>query len=118
MKAAFTVWNRRISPLFDVARRIEIVETAGGRIVKQSQATLDSQNPAQNVKQLAEMGVTTLVCGAISRSVQSIVAAFDIELVAFIHGDLATVIDAWKRNLLHSDRFRMPGCRKRNTSGA
>ena len=113
MKAAFTVWNDRIAPLFDVARQVHLVESDQGRIVAQTRVSLDTQMPAYKARQLAEMGVETLVCGAISRSVQSMVAAYGIELVAFINGDLDAVIDAWQCGGLCSDAFLMPGCRRR-----
>ena len=33
MKTAFTYWDNRIAPVFDVARRIRIVASDAGRIV-------------------------------------------------------------------------------------
>ncbi len=114
MKTAFTVWNNRIAPVFDVSRRIHLVESDQGCIVAQSRVSLDNKMPAYKARQLAEMGVETLVCGAISRSVQSMVAAYGIELVAFINGDLQAVIEAWQGGQLDSEAFLMPGCRGRS----
>ena len=111
MKAAFTVWNNRIAPLFDVARQIHVVESDQGRIVAQSNVSLDHQMAAFKARQLAEMGVETLVCGAISRTLQNMVAAYGIELVAFINGDLEEVIDAWQCDRLCNDDFSMPDAR-------
>lgn len=113
MKAAFTVWNERISPLLDAAREIHVVESMDGRIIGQSRETLSSDVPALKARQLSDMGVTTLVCGAVSRSMESILAGYGIHLVPFIRGDLAAVIAAWRQNGLHGDGFSMPG-RKRH----
>ncbi len=113
MKIAITVWNNRVAPLFDVAGQIHVVELIQGQIVSQFRAALDSQMPARKAKQLAEMGVKTLVCGAISRSLQLMVTAYGIELIPFINGDLQEVINAWQCGKLRSDAFLMPGCRGR-----
>jgi predicted Fe-Mo cluster-binding NifX family protein len=117
MKIAFTVWNNRVAPLFDVARQLHVIEFNQGRIVSQFRAGFDGQIPARKAKQLAEMGVQTLVCGAISRSMQFLVTAYGVELIAFINGDLQEVIDAWQCGKLRSDAFLMPGCRGRYRNG-
>jgi predicted Fe-Mo cluster-binding NifX family protein len=111
MKTAFTVWNDRISPLFDVSGEIHLVESEAGRIKAQSRVCLDDPMPALKVRRLADMDVGMLVCGAISRMAQDMVTAYGIELVAFINGDLDTVMDAWQHDKLRADVLRMPGCK-------
>jgi hypothetical protein len=76
--------------------------------------------PSQKALRLAELGVDTLVCGAISRPLASMVAAYGIETVAFVAGDLTDVIQAWRDGTLGGGRFAMPGCcgRPRGSCGA
>jgi predicted Fe-Mo cluster-binding NifX family protein len=109
MKTAFTVWKNRIAPLFDVSREIHVVEMKSGQIVAQSRVLLENAVPAFKARQLGEMGIDTLVCGAISRAMQDMVMAYGITLVAFISGDLNGVIDAWQSDKLCTEAFRMPG---------
>ncbi len=109
MKAAFTVWNDRISPLLDAAREIHLVEAVDGRIISQSRRTLTNDIPALKARQLSDMGVTTLVCGAVSRSMESILAGYGIHLVPYISGELTEVIAAWQQNRLSGGGFSMPG---------
>lgn len=66
MKAAFAAWNNRIAPVFDVARRVHIVEAEAGRQIEEIQARLPDEPAAQRALRLAELGVRMLVCGAIS----------------------------------------------------
>jgi predicted Fe-Mo cluster-binding NifX family protein len=117
MKTAFTVWNDRIAPLFDVAGEIHVVESEAGNIIAESRVSLDDPMPALKIRRLADMGVQLLICGAISHSAQSMVTAYDIELAAFINGDLDTVIDAWLCDELYADVLRMPGCKSRFQRG-
>jgi len=95
MKAAFTTWNNRIAPVFDVARTACIVEVAQDGLVSRRFETLGDDLPAQKVLCLVKWKIATLVCGAISRSLQSILTAQAIRVIPFVAGDLQEVIDAW-----------------------
>jgi len=113
VKAAFAAWNQRIAPVFDVARNIHLVETEAGRIVSEGRETLAGQAPGQKALRLAELGVTTLVCGAISRPMHDMVAAYGIRVIPFVAGDLREIIQAWISDGLENDLFAMPGCCRR-----
>lgn len=113
MKAAFSVWDNRIAPVFDVARQIHLVETKAGRIVSEKQEALADAMPVQKVVCLAELGVSLLVCGAVSRPLQEMIAAYDIRIIPFVAGDLREVIEAWLAGKREIDIFAMPGCCKK-----
>jgi predicted Fe-Mo cluster-binding NifX family protein len=107
MKTAFATWDDRIAPVFDIARRIHVVEAESGRIVSEAGEVLAEDLPAQKAHRLVELGVGTLVCGAISRPFHEMVAAYGIRVIA---GDLSEVIQAWLGGDLERDTFAMPGC--------
>jgi predicted Fe-Mo cluster-binding NifX family protein len=111
MKAAFTIWNGRIAPVFDVAHRVRILEVDSGRIVREADAEVPDGPPARIGGWLAERGVHVLVCGAISRPVRDIVTAQGIRVIAFVAGDLREIVQAWLSGTLESGVFAMPGCR-------
>ena len=109
-KTAFACWDDRISPVFDIARRIHVVEADSGRIVAETREVLADDPPAQKALRLVELGAGTLVCGAISRPFHEMVAAVGIRVIPFVAGDLSEVIQAWLSGNLESDTFVMPGC--------
>jgi predicted Fe-Mo cluster-binding NifX family protein len=109
MKAAFAVWDERIAPVFDVARHLHVVEIDKGRIVAESREELDDA-PSRKAQRLDRMDVRVLVCGAISRELQTMVAARGIRVVPFVAGSLREVLEAWLRGRLGKDAFAMPGC--------
>ncbi len=113
MKAAFAVWDRRIAPVFDVARQVHIVEAQGHRVVGELDAALPEGIPAQRVLRLAELGIDTLVCGAISRSTQALIASYGIRVWAFVAGELDDVVQAWLASRLDHPAYAMPGCQRR-----
>ncbi len=111
MKAAFSCLDNRIAPVFDTARQIVLVEAVSRRIVRESQEIFADDLPVQKAIQLAEFSVNALVCGAISKHLQEMIAAYGTQVVPFVTGDLTEVIYAWANNRLHDRRFAMPGCR-------
>lgn len=110
MKAAFATWNNRIAPVFDVAQQIHIVEAKTGRVVQEVQVALPEEMPVQKVLRLAELGVGTLVCGAISRPMHAMIISYGIRVIPFVAGNLREVIHAWLDGSIENDLFAMPGC--------
>lgn len=111
MKTAFATWANRIAPVFDTTRHVYVVEASGGRIVRETQETLSADLPMQKTLRLVELGVDTLVCGAISQPLHALVTAYGIRVVPFVAGELSEVMRAWIAGGLHEGVFAMPGCR-------
>lgn len=111
MIAAFTVWNSRIAPVFDVARQVIILEgdaTGDGQIV-----SLDNCSPQEKIRRLEEAGVNQLICGAISRPLCRLAQSRGIQVLPFVTGDQSDVVEAWKKGCLQEGAFAMPGCGRR-----
>jgi predicted Fe-Mo cluster-binding NifX family protein len=113
MKTAFTHWENRIAPVFDTARQLHIIETEAGQIVGETRETLFETLIVQKALRLVELEIHTLVCGAISRPIQELIAAYGIRVIPFVAGDLHGVIRAWLNGNLARGAFAMPGCRRR-----
>jgi predicted Fe-Mo cluster-binding NifX family protein len=111
MRVAFAAWNDRIAPLFDVTRRLHVVDTEGRNVVRESEASLEDKAPAVRAARLAALGIDALVCGAISRPQEALIQAYGLTVVPFVTGDLREVVDAWGAGRLGSEAFAMPGCR-------
>jgi predicted Fe-Mo cluster-binding NifX family protein len=110
MRVAFATWNGRIAPVFDVTRRLHVVETDGRRVVRESEEPLEDDAPGARAARLAALRVEALVCGAISRPQEALVRAYGVAVVPFVTGELHEVVDAWRAGALESEAFAMPGC--------
>jgi len=110
MTIAFSVWDNRIAPVFDVARRLHIVRSEAGRIAEETQATVANGSPTQKALGLVELGVSVLVCGAISRQLLTAISAYGICVIPFIAGELRDVIQAHLAGTVEED-CAMPGRR-------
>ena len=116
MKAAFTTWNNRIAPVFDVSRVACIVEAEAGDIVDERLEAFQNELPARKILRLVEWEVDTLVCGAISRPMQSILTAQGIRVIPFVAGELQEVIGAWLDGRIENAGFAMPGYGERRVA--
>lgn len=120
MKAAFTIWNDRISPVFDVAGHVLLLEADQKEILHQEVLALPMNSAVDKLMFLSVEKVDVLVCGAISRSLQCAVEAHGIKVYPFCSGDIGELVKAWLEECLEQACFAMPGCgrgRQRNGWG-
>lgn len=110
MRVALAVWNGRISPVFDVARRALIIDITDGAVAGSREADMPGEDLAGKAKTLAGLGVETLICGAISRVCAGVLEAHGIKPVAFVAGEVEAVLAAFLRGRLDQRAYRMPGC--------
>ena len=115
MKTAFPYWHNRIAPVFDTARQILIVESESGVVIRETRVILPDEDPSGKVLRLVESGSDSLVCGALSRPVFLMAAAYGIKVTPFVAGNLEEIIDSWVAGTLQHDTYAMPGCRMRRT---
>ena len=72
-RVAIPDWNGQVSPVFDVAARVLVVDLEGGRELRRQITLLSGLTPAGRVLRFEALGVDTLVCGAISRPLEELV---------------------------------------------
>ena len=121
MIVAIPVWQGRVSPVFDVAGQLLVVELNGSIESTRQHVTLPDEAPQRRTQRLGELGIETLICGAISRPLESLLAAGGIEVIPRICGEAEEVLRAFLSAGLQDDRFAMPGCcgqkRRRHPGG-
>lgn len=110
MKTAFSLWQGRIAPVFDVSRRLLILETKEGGKMTRLEELMSGDAPLEKCASLSSRGVDTLVCGAISRYLQGVITAAGIRVIPFVSGPVDEVVEAWTQGRIAEDAFAMPGC--------
>ena len=116
MKVAFTEWNGRIAPVFDVAQTVLMVEMEMDGNTSERLVGMPSGLPSAKVAFLIGQKVNTLVCGAISRQVRELAEAKDIQVHPFVAGEIRDIVDAWRHGSLDQVQYSMPGCHRRQRS--
>lgn len=110
MIVAIPVWQGRVSPVFDVAGQLLVIEMDDARELRRRREVLPDEPPEGRAGRLAGLGVQTLVCGAISRPLEALLGASRVEVVPRVCGDVEEVLQAFTAGGLEDDRFAMPGC--------
>jgi len=112
MKVAIPVWNLRISPLFDTARNLLIVEVDKGEELSRYWEELEGYFPPWRARKLLDLGVETLICGGISRQLAAMLYGSGITVLPWMSGFVEDVLQAYLGGKLPDQRFLMPGCHR------
>jgi len=110
MKVAIAHWQGRVSPVFDVATRLLLVEVAGGRECGRGEVSLATRDLVQRAGELSRSGTDVLICGAISWPLEIAVSSLGIQIVPNVCGQVEEVLRAFLEDELSDPAFLMPGC--------
>ena len=114
MKVAVPDWQGRVSPVFDVAAQVLLIDLDDEEDGSRRTESLGSAAPHDRARRLTELGVDVVVCGAISWPLKALLATSGIRVIPLVCGDVEEVVGAFRDGTLADERFAMPGCcRKR-----
>ncbi len=113
MKVAIPIWNRRISPVFDTACRIVVTEIREECSQPEGEYDLRGLSPEERVRRLQELGITTLICGAVSNHLDRLIESAGIRVVPWVSGEFDEIMEAFSCGSIGETGFLMPGCRRR-----
>jgi predicted Fe-Mo cluster-binding NifX family protein len=110
MRVAIANWNGRVSPVFDTAAQVLVVDVEEACERCRREEALTESLPAWRVRRLLELGVEVLICGAVSRPLATLLAGAGIRVVPWIAGPVDAVLAAYLAGRLTHPQWTMPGC--------
>ena len=110
MRVLVSIWGERISPVFDVAGYFVVVDETSGREVKRRTVHVDTVNPVERVNAIRTLNVDVVICGAISKPLELMLAAHSIEVVLNVCGRYEDVLSAYLSRRRLDATFLLPGC--------
>jgi len=113
MRVAIPTWFGTISPLLDVARRLLLVDVEAGREIRRREESLSEMDLAGRSMHIARLGVDVLICGAISRPLEMMLASAGMEVIPHTCGPVEDVLRAYLSGELTDQAYLMPGCCRR-----
>lgn len=108
MRVALTVWGNRISPVFDSAQKLLIIEIENHQVVGKTYEPFDSESPSL-LENLQRLDISVLICGAISERPANLIATSKIKLIPFITGNAVQVLEQYLSNKPFPPAYFMPG---------
>lgn len=112
MIVAITVWEHRISPVFNSARTLLIAKIKDNALVSTLYLTFDFDRPLELLRMLRAQKVGIIICGAISEGPANMLLGAGFELISFIAGHIHRVLETLVKGDLLGEDFKMPGCGK------
>jgi len=110
MKVAVTVWDERISPVFDSAHTLLISDIKNKKIRNISYQPFNPQSGACFTEELTRLDVEVLICGAISQIHSTLIEACSIHVIPFMGGNVTRILEAYAHGTPLAPSFLMPGC--------
>ena len=110
MKVAVTIWGDRISPVFDASHTLLVAEIDQTKVVGKVAMPFNPEQPARLAENLAGNDVSVLICGAVSTGPAALIEKNGIQLIPFITGNAAEVLEYYAKNRSELRCFLMPGC--------
>lgn len=107
---ALATWNGRISPVFDVARQVLMLDIKDSRVVSRHEETLPGTDTHAQAGRLAALAPDELICGAVSQAMAGLLAAKHIRVIPFTAGAVEEVLASWLAGTLPNSALAMPGC--------
>jgi len=119
MRIAIAHWQGRISPVFDVSDRLLLIDIADGRELRREDHALNCRGPFERAREVYRLGAKVLLCGAVSRPLETALVSAGVRVVGFICGGLEDVLKAYiKKGRLADKSFQMPGYGGKRTKKA
>ena len=109
MRIAIPIAGERVSPLFDVAQRVLLVDIEDGRQAGRTEEVLEQLDSEPRAKRVTELGADALICGAISLPLEEDLLSAGVQVIPEIRGRVEDVLRAFLSGQLDGDEFRMPG---------
>jgi predicted Fe-Mo cluster-binding NifX family protein len=91
MRLGIPVWRGHVSPVFDVAATLLVIDVEDALEVGRYVVPLGRPSEAARAQQLAAMGVHVLACGVISRPLERMLTAAGIRVVSLVSGPIERV---------------------------
>lgn len=112
MKIAITAWGNRVSPVFDSARTLLIAEIEEQTIKDKTYVEFRPGDLQELTVRLAQMNVSTLICGAISAKPTDTITESRIRLISFVTGNVMDILKNFASRQTIDPAYMMPGCRR------
>jgi predicted Fe-Mo cluster-binding NifX family protein len=113
MNLSVPVCEGRVSPVFDVARRLLVVEIGNGGEVSRREESIPEIHPMLRARHLDALGVNVLICGAISRSLERILVSAGMTVIPNTCGPAEEIVRSFVSGKFTDRSFLMPGCCRR-----
>ena len=112
MRIAIPIWEDKVSPVFDTALKLLVVDIKNSSEESRFVYHIDESDLSQKSHRIKKLELDTLICGAVSQAFLQMLLASGLEVIQEISGPAEDVLEAYLHGNVFQPRFLMPGCRR------
>lgn len=112
MKIAIPIWEDKVSPVFDTALRLLVVEVKGKEEASRFIYYIGDEDLMRKCQHIRSLNVDILICGAVSYIFLQMLQSSGLEVIQQISGQVEEVLKAYLNGNIYNTRFLMPGCKR------
>jgi predicted Fe-Mo cluster-binding NifX family protein len=114
VRLAISHHEGRLSPVFDVAGGVLLVDVENGQEVSREERPLSRTDLAARAEEFRKLGANVLICGAISAPLEALLVSSGVRIIGFRCGLVDELITAFLEGTVAKPRFWMPGCSRQS----
>ena len=112
MRIAIPIWEDKVSPVFDTALKLLVVEVRNQKEESRFVYHIDENDLSQKCHRIRKLDLDTLICGAVSHAFLEMLLASGLDVIQEISGLAEEVLKAYLEGDIFQPRFLMPGCKR------
>ena len=112
MRIAIPQWQGRVSPVFDMAGSVLLIDVEDGLEQRREERKLTRTDPMARAAEFLKLGAGILICGGISAPLEAALASSGVEVIGFVCGPVEEVLAACLNGKLADRVFSMPGAHR------
>jgi predicted Fe-Mo cluster-binding NifX family protein len=112
MKIAIPIWEDKVSPVFDTALRLLLVEVKDNQVASRLAYHIGEEDLSWKCHRIKELDPDVIICGAVSHLFLNMLKGVGLAVIQHVAGMTEEIIDAYIRDDIYNTRFLMPGCKR------
>jgi predicted Fe-Mo cluster-binding NifX family protein len=112
MKIAIPIWEDKISPVFDTALRLLVVEVKDKKEVSRFVYYIGDEDLMRRCQHISTLNIDILICGAVSYPFLQMLQSSGLKVIQQISGRAEEVLKAYLKGNIYNKKFLMPGCKR------
>jgi len=109
IKIATAIFKSRVSPRFDCAPEMLIIEKNNSDISERRKINTEGLTALERIKQLNKWDINVLICGGIDEQSMQLIGANNIKIYSWITGEYEDAVSSFMTGKLASGNMMGPG---------
>jgi predicted Fe-Mo cluster-binding NifX family protein len=110
VRLAIPHYEGRVSPVFDVAGSVLLIDIENRWEVRREERSLSRTDLPSRASEFLGLEANVLICGAISAPLEAMLVSSGVRVIGFLCGPVDEVIAAFLHGEVAKPEFCMPGC--------